>query len=152
MEQNLRGWTQIVQRRAKAPAEDEPGQSELETPPQPLSAVVQQGDSLEGRLVVDRSVRVDGDFRGSIVSPESVYVSESGTVEGDICARSVEIRGAVVGSVAGSRDVLLRAGGKLHGDVETASFVIERGAYFNGNTTMRRPQFTSRGVAEPLTL
>jgi len=62
------------------------------------------------------------------------------------------VLGAVVGNLTGSREVILHPGGKLHGDVETSSFLVERGAYFNGRTLMRLPQHTSRGLVEPLPL
>jgi cytoskeletal protein CcmA (bactofilin family) len=38
--------------------------------------------------------------------------------------------------------VLLSDTGKLHGNVVTSSFELQRGAFFDGNTRMLRPQDT----------
>jgi cytoskeletal protein CcmA (bactofilin family) len=102
--------------------------------------LVGQDTALGGRLVMDRSIRVEGEFRGSIECSETVVVAPSGSVEGDIRARRVVILGAVVGNVTGRREVSLRALGRLHGEVVTANFELERGAFFIGHTRMLRPQ------------
>jgi cytoskeletal protein CcmA (bactofilin family) len=144
MEQTQPSWTPLIPGRRESPPGSTPEEIPCETPAPPPAAVLEHGCALEGRLVTDKPIRIEGELRGSLVSSETVWVTESGTVEGDIQARSVEIRGAVVGNVSGSRDVLLCPTGKLHGDVETSSLVVERGAYFNGRTTMRQPQHASR--------
>jgi cytoskeletal protein CcmA (bactofilin family) len=151
MDENRSGWTQRLLKRS-------PTDPELIPAPAPLPeeapdvAVIDSSCSMEGRLVMDRPIRIEGEVRGTIVSSATVWVTESGTVEGDIRARCIEIRGAVMGNVTGTREVLVQAGGKLSGDVETASFVVERSAYFNGTTRMRLPQLSSRGAGESLSL
>jgi len=103
-------------------------------------ARIAPGVEMNGRLVVERPLRIEGEFRGELESTSSVLVSETGAVEAPIRARSVEIRGAVVGDLVASREVVVYATGRLHGDVETPSLVIERGATFNGRTRMYRPE------------
>ena len=95
---------------------------------------------MSGRLVTERPLRVEGEFRGEIQSASAVIVTESGAVEAPIRARSVEIRGAVVGDVSAAREVVIHASGRLHGDVEAPSLVVMRGAFFNGRTRMYRPE------------
>jgi len=153
MEESQPGWAQRVLKRSGVAAAPIPEvEVEPEGPPPPQVFVVEQGSTLEGRLVMNRPIRIEGELRGSIVSSDSVHVTETGTVEGDINARCIDVLGAVVGNLTGSREVILQAGGKLHGAVETSSFVLERGAYFNGQTRMRLPQHASRGLVEPLSL
>jgi len=148
MEQTSTRWTPLALRRSRAAAP--PGDAK----PEPLvqevpSTVVERDCALEGKLVSDRPVRIEGELRGSVETTQTVLVTVTGTVEGAIEARSVEIRGAVVGDVAGAREVILRTGGKLHGDIETSSLVIERGAHFTGGTRMKLPQHSSRSATEP---
>ena len=102
------------------------------------------GCQLEGRLEVVGSIRVEGEFRGELVSDATVFIAEEAAVEASIRARSVVIRGAVVGDVHAAREVVLHASGRLQGAVETPSFVIERGAVFNGETRMFRPELNAR--------
>lgn len=141
------GWTRrILQRRENDASLTPPEASPA--PPGPAPVVIAAECTMEGRLVSDRPVRVEGSFRGTIESGETVVVAAEGTVEGDIVARTIVVQGAVVGDVTGRRDVRLEATGKLHGTVSTASFEIERGAFFNGNTCMHRPQDRRVGDAE----
>ena len=105
---------------------------------------------MNGRLVVEQSLCVEGEFRGELESAGSVFVSESGAVEAPIRARTVEIHGAVVGDVVASREVVIHATGRLHGDVETPSLVVARGATFNGRTRMYRPESSVQTSALPI--
>ncbi len=99
---------------------------------------------VDGKLVVETSIDIEGEFRGSISSPETVIVREGAAVEASIRARSILIRGSVVGDVRASREVVVEGTGRLHGNVETPSLVIERGAVFNGQTRMFRPEIAAR--------
>jgi len=113
---------------------------------EPAITVIQHGVEMNGRLVVEQSLQIEGEFRGEIECAHSVRVAETGAVEAPIRARTVEIRGAVVGDVVAAREVVIFASGRLHGDVETPSLVVERGATFNGRTRMYRPE---RSVQAP---
>ena len=107
-----------------------------------------QGAEFEGTLRLGASFRIDSDFRGEIVSEGTVTVGPAGGVEATIRAREVVITGAVVGNVTASRQLIIRSGGRLHGDVETPCLEIEKGAVFNGQMKMVRPEVAARaGVA-----
>ena len=107
------------------------------------------GVEMNGHLVIEQSLRIEGEFRGALQSSNSVFVAETGTVEAPIRARTVEIHGAVVGNVVASREIVISASGRLHGDVETPSLVVERGATFNGRVRMYRPERSLQASALP---
>jgi cytoskeletal protein CcmA (bactofilin family) len=130
---------------AEAPAT--PGAAEAAAADRPRAQRIEPGCGLEGRLVVDHPLQVDGEFRGAIECRDTVTIGASGAVEASIRARSVVVHGAVVGDVEASREVVLHATGRLHGNVATPSFVIERGAFFNGQTRMFRPEASARARA-----
>jgi len=104
------------------------------------TACIQEGCEVEGRLAVENSLRVEGEFRGSIEAGKTVTVDERATVTGGIRARTVIIHGAVVGDVDATREVVICATGRLHGDVKTPALELARGAFFNGRTEMYRPE------------
>lgn len=115
----------------------------------PLRTFIDQGASFEGTLRLTESLRIDSEFRGAIVSQATVIVGEAAGIEADIRAREVVICGAVVGNVTATRQLTIRAGGRLHGDVETPCLEVERHAFFNGRTTMARPEAALRASAAP---
>jgi cytoskeletal protein CcmA (bactofilin family) len=104
------------------------------------TACIQEGAEVEGRLALENSIRIQGEFRGQIEAGETVTVDERATVTGDIQARTVIIYGAVAGNVDASREVVIHATGRLHGNVKTPALEVVRGAFFSGRTKMYRPE------------
>jgi cytoskeletal protein CcmA (bactofilin family) len=114
----------------------------------PLRTFIDGGADFDGTLRIASSLRIDSEFRGAIESEGTVVVGEAAGVEAHIRAREVIICGAVVGNVVATRQLTLRSGGRLHGDVETPCLEIEKHAFFNGRTTMVRPEVAIRASAE----
>ncbi len=120
------------------------GAEAVEAPKAPAAedhtAFIQEGCEVEGTLSVENSLRIQGEFRGSIKARETVTVDERATVTGDIQARTVIIHGAVAGDVDASREVVINTTGRLHGNVKTPAFELARGAFLNGKIEMYRPE------------
>jgi cytoskeletal protein CcmA (bactofilin family) len=116
---------------------------------QKMTTFFAEGCQVDGKLVMRAPIRIEGEFRGAIECGDTVTVGPEASVEGAIHARSVLIFGAVVGDVDASREVVIHATGRLHGDVETPSLEIERGAFFNGQTRMYRPELIARSGFTP---
>jgi cytoskeletal protein CcmA (bactofilin family) len=148
MDTHPTGWRRLLPGAAARTATLAPPEQESRAS-EPGVLLLEDGVEMNGRLVVPRSLRIEGEFRGAIESGNTVFVSETGAVEAPIRARSVEIRGAVVGDVTASREIVIHATGRLHGDVETPSLVVERGATFNGHTRMYRPERNLQASAAP---
>ena len=108
---------------------------------------IEQGAEFEGTLRLRDSFRIDSEFRGEIVSEGRVVVASSAGIEANVCAREVVIAGAIVGDVKAGRQVIIRAGGRLHGNIETPCLEVEKGAFFNGRTSMTRPERVARAAA-----
>jgi cytoskeletal protein CcmA (bactofilin family) len=145
MAKRVVGWRRLalgapVIKAAPARPDAEPGASEADV------RRIGYGAEVNGVLVVEQSLCIEGEFRGALQSANSIIIAETGAVEAPIRARTVEIHGAVVGDVVASREIVIFANGRLHGDVETPSLVVERGATFNGRTRMYRPE---RGAQAP---
>jgi cytoskeletal protein CcmA (bactofilin family) len=69
-----------------------------------FTTFIQKGCEFEGTLILDKSIRIEGEFRGAIESSETVVVDAEAAVEARIRARTVVIHGAVpAGFTATSR-------------------------------------------------
>ena len=117
-----------------------------ESIPTTSSTFIDSGAEFQGTLRLTGTFRIDADFRGEIVSDGTVIIGEGAGVEATLRAREVVIAGAVVGDVVASRLLSIRASGKLHGRVETPCLEVERGALFNGNTSMAHPETARRAA------
>jgi cytoskeletal protein CcmA (bactofilin family) len=117
-----------------------------------FTTFIAPGAEFEGHLTIASSIRIDGEYKGQIVSKETVVIGENAAVEANIRAKNVIIRGAVAGNVTATRELTLTKSGRLKGGVETPSLMVAKGAVFNGTTKMGRPDAAARArarVAEP---
>jgi len=150
MEMGRSGWRRLEIGRGNSRDERSVSERDPVSRADPLTTFIHAGCQAEGQLVLQNSIQLDGEFSGGIETSESVIVGEDAAIQAKIRARSVVIRGAVVGDIYASREVVLYPTARLHGDVETPSFVIERGAFFEGRTRMFRPEKVVRPRPAPV--
>lgn len=95
-----------------------------------MPSIISSALRLTGNVECDGVVHVDGRIEGD-VRCNSLTVSETGSVDGHICATDVEIRGQVKGSVQAKR-VHVKASARVAGDVTHEMLLVERGAAITG--------------------
>ena len=100
------------------------------------NTVIGPGLVIEGEVVAEEEVIVQGIIRGKLSSQDAVIIEAGATLEADITAASVAIGGTVTGDVFGSDRVDLQANGRLVGDVKAVRFTIADGASFKGSVDM----------------
>ncbi len=102
-----------------------------------LTAFIDQGSEFEGKLSFKDTVRIDGVFRGEITSENTLLVGETGEIEATINSQTVVVCGLVTGDINAGHQVVLHKGARMDGDINTPSIVIEEGAIFNGQVSMK---------------
>jgi cytoskeletal protein CcmA (bactofilin family) len=93
------------------------------------------GSVLEGSLVSDGNVRLDGTFKGTLSIKENVLVGITAEIEADIAAQNVSVAGTVRGDVSGKR-VHLLATARVWGNIKAEALITEDGAFIQGQITM----------------
>lgn len=88
--------------------------------------------SLTGELQFSGRLRIDGNFHGSITTPDFLVIGEGATVHADIKAGEVHIHGTVSGNIDCERRIEVYAKGRLRGDVRAPQLIIEEGGAFEG--------------------
>ena len=131
-----RGW----RRQWTGPETESPAPEAIARPEAPSPTRIEPDCEIEGHFALDGPLDVEGEFRGSIACGATVEVGASGTVEASIEGREVLIHGAVVGDVTARREIVLHSTARVHGKLTAPSIVIERGAFFQGETCMYRPE------------
>lgn len=99
-----------------------------------------QGTEVKGTLRFEGSVRIDGKFTGKVVSPATLILGPTATVDGEVEVAEVEVHGSLSGQIKAAKRTTIHASGKVDADIDTGSLVIEPGAHFNGRCEMRRPE------------
>ena len=93
-------------------------------------------DSLEGKLVYDGSVHVDGHAEGEFRVTGNLDVASGATARISIEAANVTIKGNVEGSVNAKDKLALGKNARLSGDIVVRRLQIEDGASLNGHVRM----------------
>ncbi len=103
-----------------------------------LNSLIGEGSEFRGEFKVKDLIRIDGYFKGNILTEGKVLVGKSGLVDTDIRAGIVVIGGTVHGSILAYKRVVLLSTGRLFGDIVTPSLVVEEGVVFEGRCTINR--------------
>lgn len=103
-----------------------------------LNSLIGEGSEFRGEFKVRDLIRIDGYFRGNIITDGKVLVGKSGVVETDIRASTVVIGGTVRGSIHADKRVVLLSTCHLVGDIVTKSLMVEEGVIFEGRCTINR--------------
>lgn len=94
------------------------------------------GAEFEGKLTFKGTVRIDAKFKGSIVTNDVLVVGEHARIDAEITCGTVVVQGEVNGNIKAKSAVELHRSAKVRGNVETASLMIEKGAFLQGEMRM----------------
>ena len=101
-----------------------------------LTGVLDQGCEFEGKLCFHGTVRIGGVFRGNIYTPDTLVVSETARIYGDIDAGTVIINGEVTGTIRAKNRVEIHKPAVFRGDIMTPSLSVDEGVIFEGSNKM----------------
>jgi cytoskeletal protein CcmA (bactofilin family) len=104
--------------------------------PAPPSTLIGVGSSFRGTLMVQGTLRIEGEFEGDILNCERIEIAEHGVMRSDVEVKSAVIHGRVHGNLRALGVVEMKAGSRVEGDVTAASVVMEPGVFFTGRCTM----------------
>jgi len=101
-----------------------------------LNALLGKGSQFEGKLLFEGTVRIDGKFSGEIISTDTLIIGEGAEVKATIRVGTLTCLGDYQGDATASKAIELKAPAKVRGNLTTASIVVERGVFFDGNCKM----------------
>ena len=114
-------------------------------PSDQVSGFLDKGTNITGELEFAGTLRIDGNFHGSISTADTLVIGEHAVVHADIRAAEVEVHGQVFGTIDAKRRVEVSVTGRIRGDIRTPSLSITPGAVFDGRLQMseERPEETT---------
>ena len=101
-----------------------------------VSGFIDKDTEIIGEIKFNDSFRIDGKFKGKILSGNTLIIGENGDVEADIEVRSVSINGKVKGSINTMDRVEIFSKGRVTGKIIAPKLIIEEGAFFQGSCQM----------------
>ena len=101
-----------------------------------VSGFLDKGTNVTGELEFAGTLRIDGNFHGSISTSDVLVIGEHALVHADIKVGEIEIHGQVFGSIDAKRRVEITASGRLRGDVHTPVLAVTPGGVLDGRIQM----------------
>lgn len=93
----------------------------------------------EGKLTFKGTVRIEGRFKGEIISDGTLNVGKDAQVQGTLHVGEMLLSGHFSGDVTAKRRVVLYSSGVLEGTLQTPSLLTEEGGIIEGQIIMRNP-------------
>ncbi len=98
-----------------------------------VTAWIGKAVRVQGKVVSDEDLTIDGDVEGSIeLGGHCLTIGEDARIRADLLAKTVTISGRVTGNVKGIDKVELLATGSVDGDITAPRFVMAEGATVMG--------------------
>jgi cytoskeletal protein CcmA (bactofilin family) len=100
---------------------------------QKITGFFDKDTEFKGDLTFKGSFRIDGYFKGTIVSDSMLVIGEQGKVEADVRAGYVVINGEIKGTIRAEDKVEIHSRGRVFGSIITPKLVVDEGAYLEAN-------------------
>jgi len=101
-----------------------------------VSGFIDKDTEITGDIKFKDSFRIDGIFKGKILSGGSLIIGETGELEADVEADSISINGRVKGSLNAKDRIEIFSQGRVTGKIVAPKLIIEEGAFFQGSCQM----------------
>ncbi len=102
-----------------------------------MNSIIGKGCTIKGTVdIQDGTLRIDGDFEGTVNCPDTLVVGKTGKVKAEIKVKNAVIGGTVFGNIDAREKIELQAGSRLEGDIKTTRLVIDEGVFFEGACKM----------------
>ncbi|MHC4105153.1 MAG: bactofilin family protein [Planctomycetota bacterium] len=89
--------------------------------------------AMEGTLVFEGTLYLNGHIKGSIESREgTIVVGETAVIHADVFVRNANINGEIKGSVRATDRIELHPPARVYGDINAPDVLIEAGVIFEG--------------------
>ncbi len=117
--------------------------NKIETPIK-ISGFIDRESEIIGDIKFKDNFRIDGVFKGKILSGNGLIIGETGEVEADIDVVKISINGRVKGSIKAKECIEIFSKGRVIGSVSAPKFIIEDGAFFQGSCQMEMKALDSK--------
>ena len=98
---------------------------------------IENSSKLTGDIVSEADFRIDGILEGTIKTSGKVIVGKEGKVNGTIDCETADIEGSIKGSLKVKTILFLKSTSNIEGDVLIGKLIVESGATFNANCSMK---------------
>ena len=104
------------------------------------TSILAQGCKFDGKVEANGTFRIEGEFKGTIGTPENLIIGKSGMVNAAVKVKNAIIGGQLFGNIVAENKIELQSGSHVEGDIKTKRLVIDEGVFFEGTCSMGGPR------------
>src|SRR4029453_10622838 len=112
-----------------------------------VSGFLDKGTNVTGELEFAGTLRIDGNFQGSISTSDNLVIGEHAVVHADIKVGEIEIHGQFFGRIEAKNRVEIFPSGRVRGDLHTPVLCVNPGAILDGGTHMAPEQSEEAAIS-----
>lgn len=102
-----------------------------------ITALLGRGTRFEGKLHFEGRVRIDGSFRGEILTPDILIIGDGAEIDAEIQAGTVIVKGgSVQGNIRATGAIELYVPARVSGTLRAPEIFMDKGVQFSGTCTI----------------
>lgn len=101
-----------------------------------ISTILGPDTSIKGTIDSQESMRIEGNFEGTINSQGEVYVGEGAVVNADVFGKRIIVAGELKGTIEAINGLEITGTGRVYGDITGDRLIVDEGAVYKGNVNM----------------
>jgi cytoskeletal protein CcmA (bactofilin family) len=102
-----------------------------------INAFLGKNTEFEGKLSFSGTVRIDGHFKGEILSDGVLLVGDDAVVESEVQVSQLVVCGEVRGNLFAAEKIEIHPPGKVFGNIQAPAVVMDEGVVFEGCCRMK---------------
>jgi cytoskeletal protein CcmA (bactofilin family) len=103
----------------------------ISTPSTTSSNSLVQGTQIEGSVIAEKDIRIDGIMKGNLICKGKLIIGPTGQITGDVQCENAVIEGRFEGILMVSDVLHVKETARVEGDVATLKLIVQPGSVFN---------------------
>lgn len=99
---------------------------------------IENSTKLIGDIISEADFRIDGTLEGTIKTSGKVIIGKEGKLIGSLECETADVEGQVKGNLKVKNILFLKTSSVIEGEVLIGKLIVESGATFNANCSMKK--------------
>lgn len=105
-----------------------------------ISSIIGADMVVEGNIRAKDTIRVEGNVTGNVETEESLILSATGKVKGNVKGNNIVVGGVLEGDLVCGGKTEVISTGKVLGNMHTKSLIVDENAVFQGQCVMNEEE------------
>tara|TARA_Y100000782_G_C10188982_1_gene269068 strand:+ start:9750 stop:10154 length:405 start_codon:yes stop_codon:yes gene_type:complete len=93
---------------------------------------IAQGTKIQGDVVTEGDLRIDGELQGSIDCKGKLVIGNTGAIKGEVKCQNANLAGSIEGTCVVTEMITVQSTGKFSGELVYGKMSVEPGAQLEG--------------------